>query len=312
MNKKILSFIYNKEKKEFLILKTGDSNEELHGKSKWYTVTGSVEKNESHEDAVKREVKEETDLDVQEVCPLKWGCIYEWQGIQHEELYFIAFVNSERVKLDNIEVIDYSWLILDDFIEKIAWDENKSELRTFLKLGITKQIDHPFVKMDDFTSKEVLKTRFVNESNIINLSWYKSDDFSQMKDVKQAYGICLDKNGRMLIISNRANMWGLPGGTVEKGETFEETLKREVDEEANIEINNLIPVGYNKIEQLKSGIKSVFYQLRYKAKITKLKKRAIDPATNKLYQRKFIQPDEFLSYALWGRPGEAMIKDAIK
>ena len=95
MNKKVLAFIYNEKKRKFLILKTGDSNEELHGPSEWYTVTGSVEKGESHENAVKREVKEETNLEVKEVYPLQWGCIYEWQGEEHEELYFIAFADSE-------------------------------------------------------------------------------------------------------------------------------------------------------------------------------------------------------------------------
>ena len=117
MNKKVLAFIYNEKKRKFLILKTGDSNEELHGPSEWYTVTGSVEKGESHENAVKREVKEETNLEVKEVYPLQWGCIYEWQGEEHEELYFIAFADSENVKLDNIEVINYKWLDLDEFVE---------------------------------------------------------------------------------------------------------------------------------------------------------------------------------------------------
>ena len=71
MNKKILSFIYNKKKNKFLILKTNGDEPEVHGKSHWFTTTGSVEKEESYEEAVRREVKEETDLDVKEIYFLK-------------------------------------------------------------------------------------------------------------------------------------------------------------------------------------------------------------------------------------------------
>ena len=54
MNKKILAFICDGEK--FLLLRN-NSRDLTHGGDYWFTVTGSVESDESIEDAVKREVK---------------------------------------------------------------------------------------------------------------------------------------------------------------------------------------------------------------------------------------------------------------
>jgi 8-oxo-dGTP pyrophosphatase MutT (NUDIX family) len=311
MNHKILAFVYNKEKKKFLILKTNGNDFEIHGKSKWFTTTGSIENKESYEEAVKREVFEETGLIVKEAYNLKCGCRYEWQNQIHEELYFIAFINSDKVKLDNIEVIDFKWLNLSKFVDLLAWEGNKGELKSMLKLGLNQKIDYPWKRIDDYTSKDIPKTLFVNGENITTLSWHETSDFSKMKDVRQCYGICFDKKDKILIINNKGN-WYLPGGTPEQGETFEQTLIREIDEEADVEIDKIKPLGYNRIEEIKNGKKSVFYQLRFVAKVSRIKKQTIDPATNTQFKRKFINPKDFLAYTLWGRPGEAMIEGLEK
>ncbi|QSX04677.1 NUDIX hydrolase [Sedimentibacter sp. zth1] len=55
-----------------------------------------------------------------------------------------------------------------------------------------------------------------------------------------AGAIVLDESDRILLQHRSDNdMWGLPGGTVEIGETVEETAKREVKEETGIIIEDL-------------------------------------------------------------------------
>lgn len=46
-------------------------------KGGWFVVTGAVEKNETLEEAVAREILEETGLDTEEIISLNWGSIYE-------------------------------------------------------------------------------------------------------------------------------------------------------------------------------------------------------------------------------------------
>ena len=49
-----------------------------------------------------------------------------------------------------------------------------------------------------------------------------------------------DTKGRILLIKRTDNgKWGLPGGSLEMGETFEEAAVREVSEEAGIVVSNL-------------------------------------------------------------------------
>jgi 8-oxo-dGTP diphosphatase len=52
-------------------------------------------------------------------------------------------------------------------------------------------------------------------------------------------GVILDENGRILLLKHRFwtdQRWGLPGGLAKYGETVGETLKREMMEEAGLEV----------------------------------------------------------------------------
>ena len=146
MNKKILAFVCDGEK--FLLLRN-NSKDPAHGGDYWFTVTGSVEADESIEDAARREVKEETNLDASEIFDLKWGSVYSWGGEDHSENNFLAFVKKGKVIL-NEEHVDSEWLNLDDFIKKINWDLNKEELKKVLQKAMKKELFFKKEKIDDF------------------------------------------------------------------------------------------------------------------------------------------------------------------
>ena len=137
MKKKILSFIT--DGKKFLALRNNPEDPDRHGGDFCFVVTGGVDDGEDYDAAVSREVKEETGLDVKEVFDLNWGSVYkDWEGVCRE-LNFVSFADSHQaVILDAVEVVEYKWLSLDDFVSLIRWDDDKSLLKEVLKRALRK------------------------------------------------------------------------------------------------------------------------------------------------------------------------------
>lgn len=125
-NKKILTFIVN-ENNKFLLLKGSENDPQFH-KSFWYVVTGSCEKYDKNmTDTIKREVKEETNLDVIEVNYLDKIFYYKSLGKNCVEYVYLSKVKDGNVIL-NEESVDFKWCDFDEFVDLINWFENKSEL----------------------------------------------------------------------------------------------------------------------------------------------------------------------------------------
>jgi hypothetical protein len=127
-----------------------------------------------------------------------------------------------------------------------------------------------------FTIFQMIKQILKVKSGTYELTWCDSHDFSKIKPIGQVYGVCFTKQGKICIIKNPRNHWSLPGGIYHKEE--------------------------NKTE----------YQLRYVAIISKINPQTIDPAENKITERKLIKPEDFMKITKWGKPGKAMINKAIK
>ena len=93
--KKICTFVINKENKILLLLGS-DKDPQFH-RSFWYVVTGGCEDyDDTIEDTVKREVKEETGLNVKENIYLNWIFKYESLGVECEEYVYASFVYERR------------------------------------------------------------------------------------------------------------------------------------------------------------------------------------------------------------------------
>ena len=138
--KKILTFIVNKNK-ELLLLHNNPENP-IHGGDIWYTVTGGVEEyDKTLEDAVKREIKEETNLDIINTKYLNISYKYtSRQGIECIEYAYISFVSDGNIIL-NEENIGYKWLNINDYVKEIHWYGNKKDLKKLLEKNI-KKIDY--------------------------------------------------------------------------------------------------------------------------------------------------------------------------
>lgn len=75
-----------------------------------------------------------------------------------------------------------------------------------------------------------------------------------MKRIDVAYALITDQtNTKILMVQNReGGRWTLPGGTVEKNETFEEAAIREAKEETGLDISLIGVVALNEYQVEKS------------------------------------------------------------
>ena len=141
--------------------------------------------------------------------------------------------------------------------------------------------------------------------------YFDADSFDHLEYnlCRQVYGVCF-YNGQMVIgYGGQKQDWGLIGGTIEKGETFEQTLKREIQEESNMEVLKCLPVGYQKMTDTRNG--SYVYQLRYVCIVRPYGKFVEDPA-GAITEIKLIDPKDYKKYFDWGKIGENIISRALK
>lgn len=127
---KIMALIYRRDG-AFLALRVNPSFGE--GRNKYFVVTGGLEPGESPEQAVKREVKEETGLEIIRISDLKSVLKYfcPAEGGWCAEHVFAVEVADKAIKL-NAEHVGYQWLNKKDFLETIAWEGDKKSLEDYL------------------------------------------------------------------------------------------------------------------------------------------------------------------------------------
>ncbi len=126
---------------------------------------------------------------------------------------------------------------------------------------------------------------------------------------RQVYAVCFVGDEMVVGYGGNKKSWGLIGGTIEPGETFEQTLHREIIEEANMDVISFAPVGYQKVVDSRDG--SFFYQLRYVCKAVPRGPFISDPAGG-ITEIKLIDPRQYKKYFDWGKIGQRIIDRALE
>jgi hypothetical protein len=103
------------------------------------------------------------------------------------------------------------------------------------------------------------------------------------------------------------NKWSLIGGRIESGETPEEALTREVQEESNMRVIKQIPLGYQEVINPNGTID---YQLRSFCLVEPIGDFIKDPAGS-VTKIKLIDPKTYKKYFDWGRIGERIVERAL-
>lgn len=123
--------------------------------------------------------------------------------------------------------------------------------------------------------------------------WVEGGD-APVEHVSQVSGYVFDKHKNVLIVKNKN--WTIPGGHPEQGETYIETLEREVREEACVEMENISYLGCVKVTEVET--KEIKYQLRFTATVSHVSDFKEKYETS---ERLFVNPDNLGEYILWAK-----------
>ena len=101
-----------------------------HNAGHWGLPKGHVEGKETEVETAKREVKEETNVDVEVNTKYRYRLEYSPKdGVSKEVVFFIANSTSDNLKEQIEEVKEVKWFCFDKAIETITFDNSKELLK---------------------------------------------------------------------------------------------------------------------------------------------------------------------------------------
>jgi 8-oxo-dGTP diphosphatase len=165
-------------------------------------------------------------------------------------------------------------------------------------MDTTISIDHPLV------------ASYLRDGKKYKFRYYEVPNFDKLDQskIQQIYGVCFYQDKLVVVRNGKRNTWGLVGGHVEEGETVEQTLRREIKEESNMDIIRWRPIG---VQEVTDEDGNVFYQLRAVCKVKPLGDFEEDPVGT-ISEMKLIEPKNYTEYFDWGEIGEKIMSRSIQ
>jgi len=156
----------------------------------------------------------------------------------------------------------------------------------------------------------IIESKIQSDGQVYDVVYFDADSFDSLprEKITQSYGVCFYNNKMVVGYRGKKNTWGLIGGTIEKGESPEDTLKREIIEESNTKVVAYKPIGYQEIK-IPDG--PSIYQLRYCCLVEPIGEFIADPDSS-ITKIVFIDPLEYKKYFDWGEIGERIIQRALE
>lgn len=132
----VQAFLYSREEERFLIIGKKDA---FSGLLAWRLVKGGVKKGETDTVALKREIHEEVGLKEVKILDRVYYYEFNYLNQNHQVSVYLVEANiNEKIKLqgestDETPIIDYKWLPLDDAVEKLSWENEKTSVKSSVK-----------------------------------------------------------------------------------------------------------------------------------------------------------------------------------
>ncbi|QQG43671.1 MAG: NUDIX hydrolase [Candidatus Daviesbacteria bacterium] len=154
----------------------------------------------------------------------------------------------------------------------------------------------------------ILRNR-VQDGNLSVLYEYQNvNSFGGVENWRQIYGVCFMGNKIVIVRDGKTNTWMLPGGKPEEGENFEQALKREIQEESNMEILSWGPVGF---QHCTNSAGKEYNQLRVWCIVRPYGEFISDPGGNTA-EIKLVDPKDYKNYFNWGEIGDEIVRRAVE
>ena len=146
------------------------------------------------------------------------------------------------------------------------------------------------------TAQPLVQETVVVDGARYRVCWFDPPFLPPPAETTQALGICFTHDGQIVLVTWNDTDWTLPGGTIESGETLEQTLDREVWEEACARVRACAYIGCQRVAHLDDD-RASYYQTRFWARVE------LEPfmPTHEMTARALVSPGEFRDTLFWGR-----------
>jgi ADP-ribose pyrophosphatase YjhB (NUDIX family) len=139
------------------------------------------------------------------------------------------------------------------------------------------------------------------------LELFEVDGREDMKDlgtITQCQAVAFIDPEKIVLYKHKDGYYGLPGGTIEEGESYERALRRELLEESACEVLDYGLLGYVKDTEING--EKIKYQLRFWVRAKLLDQPVQDP-DGKALSRKVTEISKANRILGWGKRGEALL-----
>ena len=147
------------------------------------------------------------------------------------------------------------------------------------------------------------------KGTVYDVELYEADEFDTLAPVTQVQAVLFVTKDQIVIYKDIDGYYGLPGGSIEPGESLEQALRREVKEESACEIMDFGPLGFMK--NTKKPGNSVSYQVRYWAQVKLLDEPVHDPCGTAI-SREVVSLEEAAEKLKWGERGKILLKVGLE